>query len=174
MLLNVILNSSCFVLSLRSAVVLYTFHWFTGHNASQDWYGIILSPRRLLKTDTTGGCLAYHTESTKQPNMDGNRSISLPDVRSFYCQLSNITSYHFSAMSVVMIRCWRSCFKEQWIIGVAKEDCVNHGRTTSKTGPVNIVIAAHRGWWMSMDSYHSRCMCRITLIDAWASRVLVS
>ena len=45
--------------------------------------------------------------------------------------LSTVASYYGSTMSVVMIRCRRSYYKEQWMLGVAEEDRVNHGRTTS-------------------------------------------
>ena len=45
--------------------------------------------------------------------------------------LSTVASYHGSAMFVVMIRHRGSYYKEQWMVGVAVEDCVNHGRTTS-------------------------------------------
>ena len=40
----------------------------------------------------------------------------------------------FLTMSVVVMRCWRSYYKEQWAIIVAEEDCVNHGRTTPRNG----------------------------------------
>ena len=95
---------------------------------------------RLLQTNATGGCLAYHTESLKQTNMYGNRSISSPDIRRCYRQLTSVASYHDSAMSVVMIRCQRSYYDEQCMvyhalfivtIVVAQEDRVNNGRTTS-------------------------------------------
>ena len=45
----------------------------------------------------------------------------------------SITSYHGSAMSVVTIRCQRSCYKEQWVVVATEEDLVNHG-TTSRNG----------------------------------------
>ena len=76
---------------------------------------------RPLKTNGTGECLAYYTESTKQTNMYGNKSVSSPDVRSFYCQPSSATSYRGSAMSVVMIHCRRSYYKEKWMIVVAED-----------------------------------------------------
>ena len=41
-----------------------------------------------LGEKATGGCSANHTERIKQKNMYGNRSISSPDVKSFYCQAS--------------------------------------------------------------------------------------
>ena len=43
------------------------------------------------------------------------------------CQPSIIASHHGSAMYVVMTRCRRSCYKEQWMVVVAEEDLVNHG-----------------------------------------------
>ena len=50
--------------------------------------------------------------------------------------------YHGSAMSVAMIRCRRSYYKEQWMgIGDAEEDRVNHGMDR----PVDVVIVAHIG-----------------------------
>ena len=52
-----------------------------------------------------GGCLAYHTEIIKRTSTCGNRSISSPDIRNFYCQPPSVVSYHRSAMSAVTIRC---------------------------------------------------------------------
>ena len=57
--------------------------------------------------------MAYNTKSIKQTNIYANRSISSPDVRSFYCQPSSVASFHGSAMLVVMIRCRISYYKEQ-------------------------------------------------------------
>ena len=65
--------------------------------------------------------IAYYAEKIKQTNMYGNRSISSPDIRSFCCQSSSITSYHGLAMSAVMICCH-------------KEDSVNPGRIKIRTG----------------------------------------
>ena len=47
--------------------------------------------------------ISYHTESRTQTNMHDNRSISSLDVKNFYCQPSNVVSYHGSAMYDVMI-----------------------------------------------------------------------
>ena len=55
--------------------------------------------------------LAYHTESIIQTNLRGNRSLSSPDVRIFYCQLLRVASNHGSAMSVVIIHCGRFATK---------------------------------------------------------------
>ena len=66
--------------------------------------------------------------------MSGNWLISSPDVRSFYCQLSSVASYHGLAMSVVIIRCRTSYYNEEWMVVVAEEYLVNHGRTTSRNG----------------------------------------
>ena len=66
--------------------------------------------------------------------------LSSSDGRSFYCQPSSVASYHGSVMSIVMILCRRSYCKvshiveEQWMVVVADEDIVNHGRTTSRNG----------------------------------------
>ena len=51
---------------------------------------------RPLETNATGECFTYHTENKKQTNMHDNRSISSPDVRSFYCQPSSVARYHGS------------------------------------------------------------------------------
>ena len=48
----------------------------------------------------------------------------------FCCQPASVASYHDSAMSVLVIRCQRSCYKEQWMAVVAEENLVFHGRTT--------------------------------------------
>ena len=91
---------------------------------------------RPLATNATGECLAYQTESTKQANMYDSMLISSPDVRSFHCQHSSMTSCRGSAMSVVIICCQRSYYKEPWtaVGGVAGEGPVNQGRTTSMSG----------------------------------------
>ena len=41
---------------------------------------------QAFKTNATGECLACHRGSIKHTNLYGNRPISSPDVRSFYCQ----------------------------------------------------------------------------------------
>ena len=51
------------------------------------------------------------------------------------------------AQYVATIRCRRSYYKEQWMVGVADEDRVNQGMNR----PVDVVIAAHRGWQKSMN-----------------------
>ena len=58
---------------------------------------------------------AWHIIQRAQNKRICMRSISSPDVRSFYCQPSHVASYHGSAMSVVTIRCRRSHYKEQWM-----------------------------------------------------------
>ena len=63
-------------------------------------------------------------------------------------------------MSAVMIRCWKSYYKEQWTVIVAEEDHVYHGG--AKLGmdrPVDVVIAAHRGRQKSMGSHDSGGIC---------------
>ena len=101
------------------------------------WRQIWIDESRPFKTNGTEECLTCHTDIIKRTNMCGNRSISSPDVRSFCCQPSSFTSYHSSAMSVVMIHYRRSYYKEQWMVVVAEEDLVNHGRTTSRNGQAN-------------------------------------
>ena len=96
------------------------------------WWRSWRGESRLLKTNATGGSVAYHTENTTQTNVYGNRSISLPSARSFYCKPSTVASYHGLAMSVVTIHCWRSCCRQQWVADVAGEDRVNHRRTASR------------------------------------------
>ena len=97
-------------------------------------------------------CLAYHIEGIKQTNMYGNRSISSPDVRSFYCQPSSITSYHGSAASIVVIRYQRSYYREQWMVVITEEGLINQGKTTSKNRQASrcrhcCIIADDRGQW---------------------------
>ena len=66
-------------------------------------------------------------------------------LESFYCQLTTVASYYSSAMSVVIVRCQKSYYKEQWMVGVADEDCINHRGTTVRNGrPVNVAITVHR------------------------------
>ena len=67
----------------------------------------------------------YNTESIKQTKIYDNRSISSTVVRSFHCQPSSIASYCGSATSVIMIRCRRPHYREQWMGVVAAEDFVN-------------------------------------------------
>ena len=47
---------------------------------------------RSLKTNATEECLAYHAENIEQTSVYGNRSLSSPDVRSFYCQPSSVAA----------------------------------------------------------------------------------
>ena len=71
-----------------------------------------------------------------------------------------VASFHCSAMSVVMMRCQKSYYKEQWMVLAslamsldyrsyynAGEDLANHGRLAiSRNGHlVDVVIDAHRG-----------------------------
>ena len=82
-----------------------------------------------------------YRESVKQTNMYGNRSISTADVTIFNCQPSSVASYHGTAMYVKM-RCRRSYYNEQWLVVVAEEDLVNHGRTgtTPRNGQASRAI----------------------------------
>ena len=48
--------------------------------------------------------------------------------------LSTVASCHGSAMSAVMMRCRKSCYKKRWMAVVAEEDRVKHGRTTLRDG----------------------------------------
>ena len=66
--------------------------------------------------------------------MYGDRSVSSLGVRSFCCQLSGVVNYHGLAMSVVRYAAEYHTTKEQWVVVVAEEDLVNHGRTTSGNG----------------------------------------
>ena len=45
---------------------------------------------------------------------------------------SSIASDHGSALSVVMICCRRSYYKEQWMVSVKQEDCVNYEKNNIK------------------------------------------
>ena len=45
-----------------------------------------------------------------------------------------LSSYHGSAMSVVMMRCRRSYYKELRNVVFVEDDLVNHGRITSRNG----------------------------------------
>ena len=47
-------------------------------------------------------------------------------------------------MPVVMIRCRRSYYKEQWMVVVAQEYLINHeGQYQGTDRPVDVVIAVH-------------------------------
>ena len=73
-----------------------------------------------------------------------------PNVTNFHCPPSSVANFHGSAMSVVMIRCRRSYYKEQWMVVVADEDLVNHGRTTSRNDQSMsslLLIADDRSRW---------------------------
>ena len=94
--------------------------------------------------------------------------MSSPVVMSFYFQPSSIAGCHGSAMYVVMIRFRRSYYKAQWMLGVVEEDRVNHGRIASRNEQVSRCLQK------SMDSHHSRGICRSNPNDAWASQVLAS
>ena len=106
---------------------------------------------RPLKTNATGGCLACHTEGIKQTNIYGNRSLSSPDVGSFYCQSSSVASWHGLAMSVMVIRCRISYYKEQWMV------VVNHGRTTSRNKQTSQCGHCCASQMTEVDG--SRCIC---------------
>ena len=86
-------------------------------------------------------------------NMYCNRSASSPNVSSFYCIPSSVARYYGSAMSVVMIHCLRPYNKEQWMVVVAEEDFVNHGREnnvkewTGQSMSSLLRIADDRGRW---------------------------
>ena len=60
--------------------------------------GLVNTALRMWKLNVVGGSgetnpgLTYRTESIKQTSMCGIRSTSSPDVRSFYCQPSNVAS----------------------------------------------------------------------------------
>ena len=91
-----------------------------------------------------------------------------PDTRIFYFQPSGVAGCHGLAMSVVMIHCQRSYYKEQWILGVADEDCVNRGRTTSKNGQANRCRHCCASWMTEADGQSSspfpqRLTCFTTL-----------
>ena len=63
---------------------------------AEHWLRIWRDESKLLKTNATGGWLAYHIEIMKRMNTYGSRSIFSPNARNFYCQLSSIASYHGS------------------------------------------------------------------------------
>ena len=105
------------------------------------------SESRPLKTNTTGECLTYHTDSIKQTNMYGNRPVSSSDVRSFYRQLPCVACYRCSAMSVFMI-----CSRKSYYINERgqyssqmKSSQIMKGQHQGMDRPVDVVIAAHRG-----------------------------
>ena len=127
-------------------LILHIMLYINGLNDSQltpllylmNWRGKF----KPFKTNTTGGCMVYHTKNIKQTSMYGNRSVSLPDVRSFQCQRSKVT------MVQPCLPSWyaeeKSYHKGQWMVVVAEEECVNHGRKTLR--PIDVDIAAHRRW----------------------------
>ena len=60
--------------------------------------------------------------------------------------LSSVASYHGSAVSLMMVRCQRSYYEEQWMVGVAEEDlAIMEGQHQGMDRPVDVVIAAHSG-----------------------------
>ena len=89
--------------------------------------------------------------------------------------LSTVESYHGSTMSVVMTRCRRSHYKEKWMVGVAEEDHVNYGRTTSRNGqPSRCHHCCTSRIQVLMGGRHNGGVCRSTPNNAWTSRELVS
>ena len=118
--------------------------------------------------------MAYHTKNTKRTNMYGNGSMSLQDVRNFYCQPSSVASshsYHSLAMSTVTTR------------------CQNH--TTGNSNGSHRRGKPHKSWrdnikeWTSQSlssskmtevdgqPYQQKGLSEYTY-DAWAPRELVS
>ena len=96
-------------------------------------------------------------------------------VRRFYCRPSNVASYHGSAISVAMIRCWRSYYKERRMVVVVKEDLVNHGRTTSRNGQASRCHHWCASRMTEVDGQSSQQMhLSEYLNDARASRVLLN
>ena len=84
--------------------------------------------------------------------MHDNRSISdiLAGRQELF--LSSVACYHDLTIFGVMIRCHGSYYKEQWMVVVAEEDLINHGRQhQGMDRPVDVVIAAcisdDRGRW---------------------------
>ena len=64
----------------------------------------------------------------------GNRSFTLPNVISAYCQTSSVASYHGLAMSADMTRCRKPYFVKRRNVAVTEEDRANYGRTISSNG----------------------------------------
>ena len=138
----------------------YTLH-LCYHNCSMDmragrWRRIWRVESKPLKTNATGGCLAYvsyreHKTNKYRPPY-GSRPLSSLDARSFYCQPSRVASSHDSVMSADAIRCRRSYYKEHWMVLVAEEDRVNHGGTILRNGQASrlsylLRIADDRNRW---------------------------
>ena len=58
--------------------------------------------------------MAYHREQkANEYSIYGNRSISLQDIRNFYCQPSSVDSYPGSPMFIVTICQEKSYYREQ-------------------------------------------------------------
>ena len=119
----------------------------------------------LLKTNATGGCLAYHEERIKLTNMYGHRSTSRLDVRGVLTinRQSSVASYHGSVKSAVMVCCWKSYYREQRMVVVEEEDRVNHGRTALRNGQASWCRhCCASGMTEVMGSHHSGVICRST------------
>ena len=84
---------------------------------------------QAFETIAIGVCLVYETENINRTNTYRSRSLSLLDIRNLYCQPLGVASYHDSAMSTVMTLCQESYYRKQWLVVVAEEDRVNHGKT---------------------------------------------
>ena len=106
-----------------------------------------------LKANVTGGCLSYHTESIKRTNMYSNRSLSSPDVRSFYCQPSQVI------MVGPCLPSWYaaeiSYYNGQRIIVIAEEDRVNHGWTTLRHGQACRCHHWYASWATEVDGHEN-------------------
>ena len=74
----------------------------------------------------------------------------------FSMSMSSGACYHGLVMPVVMIRCRRSYYKEQWVIVVAEEDLVKHESTTSGNG--HTIRCRHC------------CTSRMTVVDGRSSQ----
>ena len=116
-------------------------------------------PYKPLKTNATGGCLAYHTENIKRTNMYGNRSLSSLDVRSFYCQPPSVASYHGSAVCIDTLPI---IILQGTVDGSRRRGRPRKSLKDNISGmdrPVYVVIVAHCEQQRLLESHRSRGIC---------------
>ena len=112
--------------------------------------------RIWIKQNATGGCLEYHTERTKQSIIYGNRSVSLPGVRSSYCQPSSVASYHGSVMPTVMTHVAENHTKEDQrkSLGITpNNEQASHCRRCCASQPTEVDRQASQQ--MHLSEYHN-------------------
>ena len=108
----------------------------------------------------------------KQTHTYGNRSMSSPDVRSFFVNRRKLSWFghvcrHDTLPMII--------YKEKWVIVVIEEDQVNHERTTPRIGQASRCRHCCSSRITEVDGRSSQQMHLSEYTnDAWASRVLIS